>query len=221
MMASACFLTKAAIISIILLNNWLEMAFSVRLFVNLVLPRDILLRNMGKWTNIGIFVHFAFSTEMGENIDFLRILREEVHASHFSHAPPTTFHEENLRKAVGSVFCDNITSFWRFVFSLVLQESPEVFELPGSTWTTAVTSDGRTRTTKKPIWAPAGRPIHSVEHLTPKELSWRRCKCPKISLIHSKLPFLQPEERIWWLAVYPCDSVALRFRSQEYILWVA
>lgn len=66
--------------------------------------------------------------------------------------------------------CHWLTSFSRF------QASLEVWGPPESTWTTAGTSDGPIKTTRRLTWAPDGRPTPSEALLTPRELFWRKCK---------------------------------------------
>lgn len=68
------------------------------------------------------------------------------------------------------------------IFSHSFQANQEVSVLHASTSITVVINDGPTKTTKKLIWAPAGRPIHSVGHLTPKALFLKKCKCSSASL---------------------------------------
>lgn len=75
-----------------------------------------------------------------------------------------------------SIYLHSITI--KLTLCFIYKVSQEVSEQLESTSTTVVTNVGLTKTTKKPIWEHAGRPILSGELPTPRELYSRKCKYP-------------------------------------------
>lgn len=71
-----------------------------------------------------------------------------------------------------------------------------------STWTIAVSSDGLTRSSRKPTWAQGGRLTLSVVHLTLRASSWRKCKYVRY--------FSSAKCKSHWLIVFAYSQVYRR-----------